>query len=270
MPVELSGLFHYPVKSMRGLALKGGQVDARGLRWDRHWMLVDADGQFVTQRRQPRMALIDCLLEAGGLRLHAPGMPTLELAPGAEEGKLLAVQVWNDSLDALACGSVADEWCSRFLGLPVRLVAMDAGVVRRLDPGYAQPDDQTGFADGFPFLLISEASLEDLNHRLKRPLPMQRFRPNLVVRGCEPYAEDRWRRIRIGDIEFRVVKPCSRCVIPSIDPATGERDGNEPLQTLSAYRRRGNKVYFGQNLIHDRRGRLALGMEVEVLETADG
>jgi uncharacterized protein YcbX len=139
--------------------------------------------------------------------------------------------------------------------------------VRRLDLDYARPQDQTGFADGFPFLLISEASLADLNRRIGRTLPMQRFRPNLVVRGCAPYAEDHWRRIRIGGVGFRLVKPCSRCIIPSIDPATGERDGSEPLATLSRYRQTGNKVYFGQNLIHDGPGRLAVGDRVVVLET---
>ncbi len=267
MPIQLSGLFRYPVKSLRGLSLSAAEVDARGLRLDRHWMLVDPDGRFVTQRQQPRMALIDCAPEAGGLRLDAPGMPPLQLDGPAAGAARLEVQIWNDRCQALAWSAEADAWFSRFLERPVRLVAMPEGVVRRLDPDYARPQDQTGFADGFPFLLISEASLADLNRRIGRTLPMQRFRPNLVVRGCAPYAEDQWRRIRIGAVEFRLVKPCSRCIIPSIDPATGERDGSEPLATLSRYRQRGSKVYFGQNLIHDGPGRLAVGERVEVLES---
>jgi uncharacterized protein YcbX len=135
---------------------------------------------------------------------------------------------------------------------------------RAVDPDYAAPADQVGFADGFPFLLISQASLDDLNARLDQPVPMLRFRPNLVVSGCGPYAEDGWKRIRIGDIEFRVAKPCSRCIIPTIDFATGER-AREPLQTLMTYRKRDNKVYFGQNLLHDAGGRLEVGTQVEVL-----
>ncbi len=268
MPIELSGLFCYPVKSLRGLSLPAAEADARGLRLDRHWMLVDPAGRFVTQRQQPRMALIECAVEAAGLRLAAPGMPPLQLDAPPGGGETLEVQLWSDRCQALAWGAEADAWFSRFLERPVRLVSMSEGGVRPLDPDYARPGDQTGFADGFPFLLISEASLADLNRRIGRVLPMRRFRPNLVVRGCAPYAEDHWRRIRIGAVEFRLVKPCSRCIIPSIDPATGERDGSEPLATLSRYRQRGNKVYFGQNLIHDGPGRLAVGDGVEVLETA--
>mgnify|MGYP001828911861 CR=1 FL=1 len=137
--------------------------------------------------------------------------------------------------------------------------------MRRVDPAFSRATDQVGFADGFPFLLISQASLDDLNRRLAQPVAMLRFRPNLVVAGCEAFAEDGWRRIRVGELEFRVAKPCSRCIIPTIDPSTGQR-GVEPLRTLNSYRRRGNKVYFGQNLVHESAGRLAVGMPVEVLE----
>lgn len=269
MPLTLSGLFLYPVKSLRGLALETAEVDPRGLHLDRNWMLVDPDGRFLTQRQESRMTLIGCIPEGGGLRFSAPGMPALQIEAPPDGPEQIQVQVWNDRLPALTCEPKADAWFSSYLGRPVRLVAMPPDGVRRLDPDYGRPDDQTGFSDGFPFLLISQASLDDLNSRIGRTLPMQRFRPNLVVTGCSPYAEDRWRRIRIGGIEFRVVKPCSRCVIPSIDTATGERDGAEPLKTLSDYRRRGNKVYFGQNLIHDGIGRLGVGETVEVLEIAE-
>ena len=137
--------------------------------------------------------------------------------------------------------------------------------MRPVDPDYATEQDQVGFADGFPFLLISQGSLDDLNARLEQPVPMQRFRPNLVVEGCEPYAEDGWRRIRIGASSFRVAKPCSRCIIPTIDIDSAERNP-EPLRTLMEYRKRDNKVYFGQNLIHDRQGRIEVGMPVEIIE----
>jgi uncharacterized protein YcbX len=177
----------------------------------------------------------------------------------------VSVTVWADTVDAADAGAEAAAWLSEFLGTDCRLVCFAREAVRPVDRVYAEASDQVGFADGFPFLLISQASLDDLNARLAQPVPMLRFRPNLVIGGSEPYAEDDWRRIRIGDLTFRVAKPCSRCIIPTIDPATARR-GSEPLRTLMSYRRRDNKVYFGQNLVHDAVGRLAVGMPVEVLE----
>lgn len=259
----LSAIYRYPVKSLAGESFDALDVDARGLVFDRHWMLVDEQGRFLTQRQQPRMALIRTRLDADGrLHLAAPGMPAITLAGG--DGPLLDVEVWGDRLPALGAGEEVDRWLGLFLGLSCRLVAFADDVRRPVDPHYAQPADEVGFADGFPFLLISQGSLDDLNSRLDEPVPMRRFRPNLVVEGVAPYAEDGWRRIRIGDLEFRVAKPCSRCVIPTIDTETGEK-GREPIQTLLGYRRRDSKVYFGQNLIHDGVGRLAVGMPVEVL-----
>jgi hypothetical protein len=162
-------------------------------------------------------------------------------------------------------GDEAAEWLGRFLGTSCRLVCLPDDRVRAVDPEFARPGDQVGFADGFPFLVIARASLDDLNARLPEPLSMVRFRPNLVIGGATPYAEDGWRRIRVGALELRLVKPCSRCTVPTVDPATGER-GPEPLRTLTGYRRRGNKVYFGQNAVHDGIGELAVGDPVEVLE----
>ena len=264
---RLSELWRYPVKSLRGQRFQALPVGPRGFLHDREWMLVDPDGRFLTQRQQARMALVDATLQGDRLQLQAPDMPPLTVADGAP-GAAVAVQVWDDQCMAEAPDPAADAWLSRFLGTPCRLVRLPAASVRPVDPAFAAPDDQVGFADGFPFLLISQASLDDLNRRLADPVPMIRFRPNLVVTGTEPYAEDRWRRIRIGALTFRVVKPCSRCVIPTIDPLTAER-AREPMQTLMGYRRRDNKVYFGQNVLHDGVGQLAEGMAVEVLEWAD-
>jgi len=263
--ITLSELNFYPVKSLRGVKLQRAPVDRRGIQFDRHWMLVDPEGRFVTQRQTPRMALVGTRLIPGGLRLCTPGMQDLEVAFNEGEGDPLQVQVWGDQCLARSAGNEAAEWLSRFLERPCRLVYLPESSVRAVDPDFASASDQVGFADGFPFMLISEASLEALNGRLDRPVPMERFRPNLVVKGCAPYAEDQWRRIRIGDIGFRVAKPCSRCVIPSIDTRTAEK-GLEPLRTLSQYRRRDNKVYFGQNLTHQGVGELRLGMTVELLE----
>lgn len=260
----LSGLFFYPVKSLGGIPLERAPVGRRGIRFDRHWMVVDGDGKFLTQRQLPRMALVRTALTPKGLRLSAPAMPDLDVAlepTGAAES---LVQVWGDQCLARSAGEEAAGWLSRFLGTDCRLFFMPQQTERAVDPAYATADDRVGFADGFPFLLISQASLDDLNSRLDQPLPMIRFRPNLVVAGCEPYAEDGWRHIRIGTLSFRVAKPCSRCAIPTINPETGEK-GVEPLRTLSRYRREGKQVYFGQNLLHDGTGELKLGAPVEVL-----
>jgi hypothetical protein len=263
--LTLSGLFFYPVKSLRGIALERAPVDGRGIRYDRHWIVVDAAGKFITQRQQPRMALIRTALTPGGLRLSAPAMPDLDVAFVPDGAAAATVQVWGDQCLAQGAGAEPAAWLSRFLGIDCRLFFMPEQTERAVDPSYAGPQDRVGFADGFPFLLISQASLDDLNSRLEQALPMLRFRPNLVVSGCAPYAEDGWRRIRIGGLSFRVAKPCSRCVIPTIDPDTGEK-GVEPLRTLNRYRREGNQVYFGQNLLHDGAGELKLGATVEVLE----
>jgi uncharacterized protein YcbX len=261
--LTLTSIYRYPVKSLRGQSFDALDVDARGFLHDRRWMVVDRQGAFLTQRQQPRMALVDATIDTSGvLMLAAPGMP--ELRVSTSQGPSISVRVWQDDVHARVVDAAADAWLSRFLECDCRLVEMPDDSRRPVDPGFAEKKDQVGFADGFPFLLISQASLDDLNARLDQPVPMLRFRPNLVVSGCEAYAEDGWKRIRIGDIEFRVAKPCSRCVIPTIDFATGER-GREPLQTLMTYRKRDNKVYFGQNLLHDAVGRLGVGMPVEVL-----
>ncbi len=265
MPLSLSEIHLYPVKSMRGLAPGEWAVDRFGLAGDRRWMLVDREGRFLTQRQEPRMALLDTRLEDQRLLLSADDMAPLELPREPRRGDRREVTVWNDRASALDAGDEAAERLSRFLGRPVRLVYFPANGDRPVDPAYADPGDRTAFSDGFPFLLISQASLDDLNSRLTGPVSMIRFRPNLVVSGCAPYAEDRWRRIRIGKLQFRVVKPCSRCVIPTIDPLSAEK-GPEPLRTLTQYRRRDGKVYFGQNLLHDGNGTLRLGDRVEVLE----
>ena len=262
--MHLSEIHIYPVKSLRGISPAFWSLDSLGLAQDRRWMLVDDDGSFVTQRRQARMALVDTALQGDRLWLRAPAMADLCVAEPGEDAERMQTRVWRDQVRARYAGVEAADWLSEFLGESVRLVHFPDGAERPVDPCYAAAGDRTAFADGFPLLLISEASLADLNARLAQPLPMRRFRPNLVIGGTEPYAEDRWSRIRIGETTFRVVKPCSRCVITTIDPETGVR-GKEPLATLARYRRLANDVFFGQNLIHDGIGTLRLGDPVEVL-----
>lgn len=250
----LSALYIYPIKSLRGIALDHCAVTSRGFEHDRRWMLVDAKGKFLTQRQQPRLALVSVALGPEALLVTAPGMDALQVPYHLQQGDALRVKVWGDECEALGAGESRDRWFSHYLGVECHLVYMPESTQRHVDADYAvSTHDVVSFADGFPFLLISEASLEDLNSRLtgkgETAVPMKRFRPNLVVSGCEAYAEDQWRDIRIGALDFKVVKPCSRCVVPTIDTETGVK-AREPLLTLTEYRKRENKVYFGQNLVH--------------------
>ena len=261
--IILSSIHVYPIKGCRGLAPAEWDVDELGLRHDRRWMIVSLTGEFVTQREEPRLALIRPALERDTLVLRAPGMPdlALPLVPAARDR--VKVEVWDDVTEGVPLGPEAAHWLGRFLGALVRLVWMPDDVVRPTDPTYAE-GYRVSFADGFGFLLISEASLDDLNRRLATPLPMNRFRPNLVVRGTEPFAEDGWRTLRVGDLELDVVKACDRCLVTTTDQETGER-GKEPLRTLATFRQQDGKVLFGQNLVHRGTGRLAAGMGVEVV-----
>ena len=261
--LTLSQLYVYPIKSCGGVALESAAVDATGMRHDRRWMLVDETGEFLSQRKLPRMALISVRLAPEHLIVGAPGMPDLEVPLEPETGNLVDVCVWGDAGRGVPAGEEADRWFGEFLEFPCRLVYKPDGDVRLVDSMYAEDGDQVGFADGFAFLLISEASLEDLNERLEEPVPMNRFRPNLVVRGCEAYAEDRWSRIRVGAVPFRVAEPCWRCAITLVDQKTGAR-GKEPLRTLATYRRSSEGVLFGRNLIHASLGTLHIGDPVEV------
>jgi len=264
--IRLTGLYVYPIKSCGGVAVGEWEVDEHGLRHDRRWMLVDETGLFISQRELPRMALIQVRIEHDGLIVDAPGMSSLAVPFRSEAGQRLLARVWDDLVETERVGDDADRWFSEFLGVRCRLVYLPDCWIRPVDPDYGEPGDRVGLADGFPFLLISGASLADLNARLEHPLPMNRFRPNLVVGGCEPFAEDAWRLVRIGPIALRVVKPCARCAITTVDQRTAVA-GKEPLRTLATFRKHGSKVLFGQNLVHDETGTLSTGDPVEVVPT---
>ncbi|HEX6708981.1 MAG TPA: MOSC N-terminal beta barrel domain-containing protein [Rubrobacter sp.] len=256
--VTLSGLYVYPIKSCAGISLDSADLSATGLRYDRRWMLVDETGEFMSQRTHPRMALISVRLSTEHLIVRAPGMPELEISPQQENGNQIEVHIWGDTNRGALVGEEADRWFGEFLGFPCRLVRKPDDDLRLVDSFYAEDRDQVGFADGFAFLLISEASLEDLNERLQAPLPMNRFRPNFVVGGCKPYAEDGWSRIRIGSVPFRVAEPCPRCAITTVNQNTGV-PGKEPLRTLATYRKTELGAVFGRNLIHDSLGTVRVG-----------
>lgn len=266
----LSELYRYPVKSTAFEPLESVRLDALGVQGDRRWMVVEAaNGRFLTQRLLPQMGRIEARWQNDfrALRLSAPGMDDLTVSVPGGDDNLRGVIIWRDMLQVPDAGDAAAQWLSAFLGRPVRLVQMPEQRARQVDTAYAQPGEHVHFADGFPLLLIGQGSLEDLSAKVGRPLEMLRFRPNLVVAGAEPFAEDRWKRIRIGDVTFRVAKPCSRCILTTIDPQTGERDPNrEPLATLLQYRNVDGEALFGQNLLPEGVGELRLGMPVEVLE----
>jgi len=270
--MKLTEINIYPIKSTRRIALTESEVLARGLPWDRRWMLVDEDNRFITARQHPRLALVSTELGATTLQVSVAGGDRLQLPLQPQCGDKTSVTVWGDQCDAVPAGRQADAWFSDYLGLSCRLVQMTDDLVRPVSRDYGQPGDEVSFADGFPLLVISETSLQDLNRRLERPVSMRRFRPNLVVSGSQPYEEDQWRRIRVGDVLFEGVKNCSRCVFTTVDPDTGVKDPDtEPLRTLSSYRKRpAGGVYFGQNLVPRSRGVVRLGDTVEVLERHDG
>jgi uncharacterized protein YcbX len=262
--LHLSELYIYPIKSAKGIPLTSARLDACGLEFDRRWMVVDEQGNFLTQRRLPRMALIHVQIQSDHLVVQADGISALAVPFHSPNSTPTRVQIWDDSLGALDIGDAPASWFSEFLKQPCRLVQMLPQSERFVNPKYSPVKSPVSFPDGFPLLLISQASLDDLNSRLVEPVPMNRFRPNIVVEGCTAYEEDSWRSLRIGAVSLRVAKPCARCTIPTVNQDTGDR-GKDPILTLESYRRRDGKVYFGQNLIHKSQGILKIGDAVETV-----
>ena len=261
---ELCNLSVYPIKSARGIDVSQSQVTARGLLYDRRWMVCDRSGVFLTQRALPRLdGPANEVVQAVRLSMADNTYDVLELPIVPQETAATSVEVWGDECLAWSMGEAAAQWLSNALGVDCQLVYMPESTHRPADHGRC--DAPNSFSDAYPFLLISAASLADLNDRLDQPVPMNRFRPNLVVRGCEPFAEDDWRRIRVGAIEFDVAKACARCAMPGLDQATGERQ-QEPLKTLATYRHWDQAIWFGQNLIARGEGVLHVGDAVEVLD----
>jgi uncharacterized protein YcbX len=258
----------YPLKSARGLQLTHAEVQPRGLANDRRWMVVDTQGRFVSARKIPAMVLIDAVVDVGdgALTLSAPGHARCRVAvPEAAEPQV-EVEVWQSQCPARAAAAAANAWISALLEGEYRLVHMADDCLRTVSKSWAGAGDIVSFADGFPLLLIGTASLAELNRRLARPVAMANFRPNVVVHTDEPFVEDRWKRIRIGAVEFEVCKPCTRCVLTTVDPDTGIKDAaGEPLAMLKTFRRFDIGVTFGQNLIPRETGVVREHDEVTVL-----
>ncbi|MEJ7730940.1 MAG: MOSC N-terminal beta barrel domain-containing protein [Polyangiaceae bacterium] len=263
MKLRVAALFVYPVKSAAGVALDAAEAGPAGLRHDRRWMIVDADGTFVTQREMPALARIAVAVEAGGLRLDAPGAGTLRVVEEPRAAARRQVQVWGDVCAAVDAGPEAARWLSAFAGRPLALVHLPDDALRTVDERYAT-GHRVGFADAYPYLLLGEASIADLAARGGAPDP-RRFRPNLVIAGAPPFAEDGWRVIETGGLRLELVKPCARCAIPDVDPERGVRDPGT-LAALARYRTLEHRVLFGQNAVAAATGTVRVGDEVRVLE----
>jgi uncharacterized protein YcbX len=255
MSLSVASLHVYPVKGLKGIEVAEARATDRGLQHDRRWMLVDLAGEFFTQRTHPKLATIWTELMDDSLELSAPDVGSVEVPFEPESDVPARVRVWNSVCDALPASREADRWLSDYLGTPCRLVYMPDSTRRPSNPVYAGPQERlVGFADGYAFLMIGRASLEDLNARLvargQAALPMNRFRPNIVVEGSAAYAEDGWKELRVGEALMRGVKPCGRCEVTTTDQATGEVRGPEPLATLSTYRSSDEfGVMFGMNFV---------------------
>ena len=264
--ITLSSLTYYPIKACRGFEVSESRVERMGLADDRRMMVVTPEGKFLTQRERPRLALVTPALSNNSLTLSAPNFDSIQF-PIQKSGTPTPVDIWGSKgVHAIDQGEESAGWFSDWLGVSVRLVHVSDGYKRKSNPEYTvSAEDHTGFADGYPILIISEESLLDLNSRLDSVLPMNRFRPNIVVKNCEPFAEDTWKRIRIGGVEMALVKPCPRCVVTTIDKETLEKS-KEPLKTLSTYRNQEDGAMFGMNAIPLNEGEVKVGMNVEVLE----
>lgn len=262
---RLSGLFIYPVKSLGGISLLESKVESRGLQYDRRWLVVDENGVFLTQRQLPQMATIETRIDTNELILSARNdnfrVPLETEGPNAE------VRIWNDVVSAIEIQNGVEKFLSDVLGHKCRLVWMPDSSERKVEENCAKNGEITSFSDGFPFLVLGQSSLDDLNLRLDEPFPANRFRTNFLFSGGEAFAEDFWTRFRIGEVEFEILKPCSRCVITTIDQKSGDKEGKEPLKTLASYRARDGQVYFAQNAVARSFGTVRVEDEIEIIKT---
>ncbi len=261
----LTDIFIYPIKSLAGIQLKESLVEPIGLFKDRNMMLVDDNGIFISQRKYPQLALIKTRFENQSLILSITGR--YELIIGSFQSKSIAVEVWKSPCFGFVAKNKINQWFSSFLNVSVRLVNYDNQQPRISDPEYSRKDDIVSYADGFPLLITTQASLDELNSRLEVPVSMLNFRPNLVIDGIEAFDEDSWKSIKIGDVKFDAVKPCSRCILTTVDPTTGVKSPNgQPLKTLSQYRKTAEGVIFGMNLIPRSCGIVRRGDLVSILK----
>jgi uncharacterized protein YcbX len=269
--ITVTDLFRYPVKSLRGDILRHATIGPRGIDGDRRWMIVDVDGRFITRRETPDMALFTVQSDGDRLLIDHPQQGSHHVARPDRDASVIDARIWGDTVRVRLTGSATDAYLSQAFGRPVRLVYQGDEGVRLIDQAFAAPGDHVSLSDGYPLLIVNQASLAALNAELTVPVPITRFRPNIVVRGAAAWAEDHWRRIRIGEVTFRIAKPCSRCIVTTQQPETGARlEGNEPLATLRQLGRIGKGgVMFGLNAVPESAGSIAIGDLLELVETGE-
>jgi len=268
---RVADLSCYPVKSLRGHPVARASIEQCGIVGDRRWMVIDETGRFITRREMPHMALLDVYQELNSLVIVHPKLGVRRVRVPGSEAPVIEARVWRDTLSTRLADSGIGEFLTKALGRTVRLTYQHDTSRRLVDPTHGKPGDYVSLADGFPLLITSEASLELLNGRLPVPIGMDRFRPNLVVSGGEAWEEDRWRRIRIGTVTLRIAKPCSRCIVTTQHPLTGNQEqGSDPLTTLRVMGRMAKGgIMFGQNAIPDGPGEISVGDVVEIVEEGD-
>jgi uncharacterized protein len=268
--LKLSEIYVYPVKSLGGIRLEEAEVTDRGLQYDRRWMLIDENNRFISQREYSQLAVFSTELFTDFLRImdtrvNKGILITLEPEFSEIEG-IVNVTVWDDEVEAWEVSETANNFFTEALGMPVRLVYMQDESHRKTDAHYSLKGDEiTSFSDGYPILIIGQSSLDDLNNRLAEPITINRFRPNFVFTGGTEFEEEEWHEFRVGGLRFFGVKPCARCIMTTIDPLTGKKKGKEPLLTLNRYRKAGNKILFGQNVLISQLGHISVGDEIEVI-----
>lgn len=269
--MNVSQLYIYPIKSLGGIAVNAVNITDRGFEYDRRWMLIDNNNRFLSQREISEMALLQVEMLQHGLKVYHKKEVSnfIEIPFGLTIPGTITVDIWETLCEALLVSPDADKWFSAVLNFPCRLVYMPDSTKRQIDKRYAiSVEDITSFADGYPILMISEASLQDLNNKTEESIPVERFRPNMVFSGGYPFIEDTMKEFAINECKFFGVKPSARCVITTINPHTGQK-GKEPLKALSAYRRKESRVYFGENVIAASAGRISISDPITILQTKD-
>jgi uncharacterized protein YcbX len=262
--LKISELYIYPIKSLAGIAVREASLTATGFRHDRRWMLVDVNNRFISQREAPQLALMQVDIENEALRVMHKIKGDSIAIPFKSAGSEVAVTIWDDTCTGEYVSKEIDKWFTAILGISCRLVYMPDTSKRLVDQRYTPGNAITSFSDAYPFLIIGQASLDDLNSRLDEALPMNRFRPNIVFTGGKPYEEDLIGHFKIGDINFYGVKLCDRCVMTTINQNSLAKT-KEPLKTLAEYRQKNNKILFGQNLVHDGDGVIAVGDRLQII-----
>jgi hypothetical protein len=264
--LKLTQIWTYPIKSLGGISMATGNVMEKGIQYDRRWMLVDPDGKFMTQRIYPNMALFTLAFDHPSLLVsYRDESITIPLAP-PESGNDRQVQIWDDTVSAVEVGTEYSDWFTKNLGIACTLVYFPEQNRRPIDPDFNRNDNQVSLADGYPYLMIGQSSLDALNEKMSSPVPINRFRPNFVFSGGKPHDEDLWSDFLIGTVPFVGVKPCSRCVLTTVNQETGEK-GVEPLRTLSTYRKNGSSIHFGQNLVARGNGVVHVGDSITFINS---